>query len=233
MWEIRKFKNIEMMSKFAIDFFLAEFYYFSKDMDFFYIVIPGGKTPEHLFFSFSKEQNIKWEKVKLFWTDERFVPESDNYNNFSMARKNLIENIKIPPENIFKIDTNFKTAKEAAQNYDLKIKRLFNGNPHFNISFIGMGTDGHIASIFPSSPALFESKKYAVDVIPPQYANPQIERITLTIPALSSSDTIILMISGQKKLDTFLESTKFSNPNPKYPLSFISKVKRKLCFVSE
>lgn len=143
---------------------------------------------------------MPWSRVHLFWGDERFVPHDHPDSNYGMARDRLISRIPIPPENVHPIPTG-GTPEEAAQQYDSTLKCFYGASdlekdrPLFDIVLLGLGTDGHIASLFPGTQALEERSAWVTSVIG---AKPE-PRISLTFKALSSSRTLAFIVAGGDK----------------------------------
>ena len=126
----------------------------------FSFVLSGGKSPINLYKRLAK-CNVDWAHIDLFWGDERYVSQRSKYSNYKLAYDNLIKKIKINKKNLFFINTN-KTITESSKNYSNKIKKYFmNKVISFDYFLLGMGKDGHIASIFPNS--IEVKKKFIVN----------------------------------------------------------------------
>lgn len=174
---------------------------------FFTLVLSGGKTPEKLFSlladkSFS--QGMPWEKTYLFWGDERFLSAESPDSNYKMADDLLLSKINIPERNIYNMIGNMSETPETnAEQYESKIRQFFHERRSKIISFdlvlLGMGNDGHTASIFPNSGVISEKKKLVCAVPAPKTAKPAVPRITMTFPLINSSRKILFLISGQEK----------------------------------
>lgn len=163
------------------------------------IALSGGKTPEKAYELWSKEfrAQMPWAKTHFFWGDERFVPADDPKNNYRMTRESLFRHIPAPPENIHPIDTSFPTADEAARAYE-KVLRGFisETGPSFDVMFLGVGAEGHTASLFPDSPALREENRWVVGVRAP--VEPPV-RISLTFPVLRRARVTYFLLAGAGK----------------------------------
>ncbi len=167
------------------------------------LCLAGGSTPAALYHLLAAEpyrNRFPWQKVHWFWGDERFVPRDDKRSNFRMAWTTLFEHVPAPPENIHPIATDRGLAFAAAD-YERLLRqfygadRLAAGHPLFAATLLGLGTDGHTASLFPGDPALGESERW---VMPVPDAKPE-PRITLTVPALTSAAKIAFLVSGTDK----------------------------------
>jgi 6-phosphogluconolactonase len=169
----------------------------------FAIALSGGSTPKHMYEMLAKppeRDKIPWERVQLFWGDERFVPHDHPDSNDRMVREALIEHVPIPLENIHPIPTD-GTSDEAAAAYEATLNGFYGSNildagrPLFDVVLLGIGPDGHTASLFPRSPALDEKKAWVRATEGPG----KTPRITLTYPALASSRNLAFMVTGKEK----------------------------------
>lgn len=182
----------------------------------FAVAIPGGSTPKKLYDLLASEEyknKIDWSRVHFFWTDERCVTKEDKESNFRLAFDLVLSKIPIPPENIHRIKGELPP-EDGAQDYENNLKIFFgkSGLPVFDLIILGMGEDGHTASLFPDSDALKEIERVAVAVyyeIPPYQRGIKgvviplkksaIPRITLTLPVLNNASQIIFLVSGKSK----------------------------------
>lgn len=165
------------------------------------IALSGGHTPERAYQIWSTEyrEKMPWAKTHFFWGDERFVGADDPKSNYRMAREALFKNAPVPPENIHPIPTNFPQADEAAKEYE-KVLRTFiaDSGPSFDVMLLGLGVEGHTASLFPGSPALAEQKRWAVGV--KAQAEPPV-RISLTFPILRRARATYFLVAGADKAE--------------------------------
>ena len=167
------------------------------------LCLAGGKTPMPIYEALSKA-SIDWAHIYITFGDERDVPSDDMENNYKMAHDSLLSKINIPLSNILRIETELGVV-EAAINYEQKLitlKTKLGRDYLFDITLLGIGGDGHTASLFPGTAALNENKKLVVDNDVPQLGK---KRITLTYPALNSSKEIIFLINDPSK-KTILEN---------------------------
>jgi 6-phosphogluconolactonase len=166
------------------------------------IVLAGGKTPRAVYEilpSIAREARLDWQNVHLFWGDERCVPPDHPESNFRMVNESLLRHIDIPPENIHRIMAEH-TPEKAAAHYCEEIRRFFqlkeSDVPVFDLLLLGLGPDGHIASIFPGSSAEIERDRLVTAV---HVEKLQTDRITLTLPVLSNASAICILVSGGEK----------------------------------
>jgi 6-phosphogluconolactonase len=139
---------------------------------------------------------VDWSKTHFFWGDERYVPATDKQSNFKMANDAWISKIPVPAENIHRIPTQPEAPEEAAQNYENEIRKLFGSRPQIDFNLLGVGTNGHTASLFPGRPTLHERARLVVaDDIP----EVNMWRITFTVPLINDSRLILFLVSGKEK----------------------------------
>ena len=124
----------------------------NKGRERFSFVLTGGKSPIKLYKNLAKEKNIPWRNIDFFFGDERCVKKNSKYSNINMCKKNLLKKIPILTSQIYKINIKKKNPKKIALDYEKKIKRYFNGKKiSFDLTLLGVGNDGHIASLFQNN----------------------------------------------------------------------------------
>jgi 6-phosphogluconolactonase len=169
------------------------------------IALSGGSTPRRLFQLIGSEfkDAFPWSRMHLFWGDERFVPRNDPESNFRMAYEALLSKVPIPPGNIHPVPTESVDPDEAARAYERELKGFYGapalepGKFLFDVQLLGLGEDGHTASLIPGEPVLDERKRWVAAVA---HGRPE-TRITLTYPALESSRHTAFLLSGEAKRD--------------------------------
>ncbi|MFZ1082606.1 MAG: 6-phosphogluconolactonase [Candidatus Kryptoniota bacterium] len=167
----------------------------------FSIALSGGSTPQTLYklLGGTYGKFIPWNSVEIFFCDERYVSPEDNQSNYRMVKENLLDLISIPQKNIHPIPTDYSNPEEAAQTYETELRKYFSSEGDtFDLVLLGMGKEGHTASLFPGSPALDEKKKWAAAI--EVQATPS-KRITLTFPILNRASEIYFIISGADKVE--------------------------------
>jgi 6-phosphogluconolactonase len=164
----------------------------------FSVALSGGSTPRRLFqhLGASYRKKIAWDRVHFFWSDERCVPRDHEQSNFRLAYDELISRIWIPGENVHRIKGELRPA-EAADYYEADLKKHFDEDlPAFDLILLGVGPDGHTASLFPGSELLRERQRLAL----PVFSDSALHwRVTLTLPVLNSAERVIFLISGRSK----------------------------------
>lgn len=190
------------------------------------LVLSGGSTPRvlHHVLATQFRDHIPWAQVHVFWGDERYVPHSDPRSNYGMAKATLLDHVPCPDTNVHPMPTHLPDAAAAAQEYEMTLRRCFaSESPHFDLALLGIGPDGHTASLFPGSPALDERTRWVVAVT--AAAEPPV-RLTLTVPALTASAQTYFLVTGSDKahaLRHVLAAT--ADPNT-YPAAAVRRARR-------
>ena len=175
----------------------------------FAVALAGGSTPrgayERIATTWQKAPGgpLDWGRVHLFWGDERHVPADDPRSNYRMTKEALISRVPIPPQNVHPVPTALPDPHEAANVYEREIRDFFrpeaNDLPRFDLILLGMGADGHVASLFPDSEALHAKNRLVVADRVPKLDT---LRITLTFPVLNHAANVIVLVSGREKSAT-------------------------------
>jgi 6-phosphogluconolactonase len=179
-----------------------------KEHDYFTFALAGGTTPKRLYEILAQfhGEEIPWSRVYIFFGDERCVPPDHLQSNFAMVQKALLSNIQIPFQNINRIPGELDPPEKAAEVYEKVLRQYLHAEGEapstfsFDLILLGMGKDGHTASLFPGDSALKEVNQWAVSVNSPPYTEPR-RRITLTLPVINRSRNIFFMVSGEEKKD--------------------------------
>ena len=190
----------------------------------FSFVLTGGKSPIKLYKQLAKNKKIPWKKIDFFIGDERYVKKNSKYSNIWMCKKYLLNKIKILNSQIYKISTNQHSVKKDSKDYEKKIKRyFFKKKIAFDLTLLGIGQDGHIASLFKNN--INKRQKNYVNFV----RRKDFLRITLTLKCLNNSKSIFLWAPGREKLNIVKQI--LSDQNFKYPASFL-KEKNNFLFYS-
>jgi 6-phosphogluconolactonase len=170
----------------------------------FAVCLSGGSTPRRLYELLADPAFVSrfpWSRTHWFWGDERFVPHDDRDSNYRMARDAFLSRVPVPDDNVHAVPTEGLSPDQAAAEYETTLKRFYGAEiivpnrPLFDVTLLGIGEDGHTASLFPSQPALQETRRWAVAVIGAK-SEP---RITLTYPVLDSSHDAAFLATGKDK----------------------------------
>jgi len=191
----------------------------------FAVAISGGSTPRRLYGllgSVEYSHKIDWHRVHFFWVDERCVPKDHEDSNFKASLDTLLSKVSIPVESIHRIRGEADPEK-ATRDYENEIREFFGTGdwPVFDLVILGMGDDGHTASLFPGSKAIGEKERW---VVPVYLEKPGINRITLTLPVLNHAAQILFLVSGRSKATILSEILVGSHKNDKYPAGLIHPV---------
>ncbi len=179
-----------------------------KKKPLFTMALSGGSTPLQMFRLLATDprlSNFPWHHTHLFWVDERCVPFDDSNSNFGNTSTILLEKVPIPGKNIHPMSC-YENPEQGSINYEKEIRSFFNLSgkelPSFDLILLGVGKDGHTASIFPESMALEEKKRLVLAVTG---GEPQVTRITLTLPVLNNAKQVLFMATGKEKAEIFAQ----------------------------
>ena len=163
------------------------------------VALGGGNTPRALYAALAARFNesLPWTQVHVFWGDERFVPSGDRRRNETMARETLLDHVPCPPGNIHPVSAEAASPGAAAAEYEATLRRWFSSEwPRFDLVLLGLGADGHTASLFPGASTLDETTRWAVAATAP--ADPP-SRVTLTLPVFNSAALTFFLVAGAEK----------------------------------
>ncbi|GAN54142.1 6-phosphogluconolactonase [Tanticharoenia sakaeratensis] len=185
----------------------------------FVIALSGGSTPKRLYEILGAAPyatEFPWADTHLFYGDERHVPMSDPSNNYTMSKTALLSHIDIPPENVHPMPVEGDAEADAAA-YQRALQAVYGsetlepGRPLFDVVMLGLGDNGHTASLFPRQPVLKERTKWVATCVPDDAPH---TRLTLTYPAIHSSRYVVFMLAGQGKAETFARVRKADPAEP-------------------
>jgi len=169
----------------------------------FTIALSGGSTPKRLFELLASpawQSKVPWTKTEFFFGDERYVPPTDSSSNFHMVQQAMLSRVPVPPDRVHRVLTEKKDPAEAAQLYEQEIRRVVPATsqdmPSFDLNLLGLGTNGHTASLFPYQPALHEKKKL---VVAEYIEEVKMTRVTMTAPLINASHNIVFLAMGAEK----------------------------------
>ncbi|MBU1919830.1 6-phosphogluconolactonase [bacterium] len=168
----------------------------------FRIALSGGNTPRLLFDRLAREwlDNMKWEKREVYWTDERSVPSTDEHSNYKLAKDHLLSHVAV--KNSFRIPAEANDLHAVVVAYSSTLKKQFaSDNPVFDVILLGIGSDGHVASLFPGSP-LLESGSLLAVAESDSHAQ---KRVTFTLRTINKARLILFLVAGERKADAVRE----------------------------
>ncbi len=212
------FSHVEEQSTFIGQFLVQ----LTQNQEKVYVAVSGGSTPKTLFANLSDHfsQLIKWDRIYLFWVDERCVPPDDEQSNYGMTKKYLLSNVTIPNSHVFRIQAELpryeavSRYQEAIENHLPIVKRM----PQFDLIILGVGDDGHTASIFPHQMRLWLSDQSCDIATHPVSGQ---KRITLTGSLINRAKTIIVMVNGISKARIVKKIFNYDDEALKYPAALI------------
>jgi 6-phosphogluconolactonase len=187
-------------------------------------VLSGGRTPRILYECLVRlhRRSIDWKKVRFFWGDERNVPPDHPESNFRMAKESLLDPLKIAPEQIFRIQTELASPELAASQYEKTLRGLFHEKPHFDVVLLGMGDDGHTASLFPDAWTEWsDAEKSGHWVWAPWVPHLGDRRVTMLPEVVSSATKVIFLVSGATKAKILRDVLEH---DPKKPVNYPSQL---------
>lgn len=200
--------------------------------NFFSVAISGGSTPRGMHRMLTEEpycSGIPWDKIHIFWVDERCVPMDDPANNYGMARRDFLDRIPIPLEQIHLMPGEI-APEEGARKYQEKMEVILQIReedfPVFDLIFLGMGKDGHTASLFPGKSSVLASERWVVVV---KGGSPDVYRLTLTYDVLNRAKRICFLVSGKEK--ALIVRTVLENKDARLPAQKIQPVQGKLTWL--
>ncbi|HEX5324002.1 MAG TPA: 6-phosphogluconolactonase [Capsulimonadaceae bacterium] len=202
--EVIRISTADDLAREAVDRIVADAQRAIAERSRFLIVLAGGSTPKRTYELLSSPQwadKIDWSKVYAFFGDERFVPPDDDRSNFGMARETLLSRVPIPESHVFPVPTDKATADDAALAYGATLREFFEEDsypPRFDLVLLGMGDDGHTASLFPGAGTL-GIQDFWVVWSPPGTLPPPVDRITFTFSTLNAARHVLFLVSGEKK----------------------------------
>jgi len=201
-----------------------------EDHGAFSVALSGGSTPKALYRLMARDQTIRmkipWPQVHFFFGDERHVPPAHAESNFRMANEAMFEALPTEQLHIHRVLAELPSAAQAAAHYEAELRQFFEprrllteGFPCFDLIFLGMGLDGHTASLFPNSSALNEKTRWMVANWVEKF---QTDRITMTFPVLNSATEVILLVAGAEKAPILSEVFQTAAGNQQYPVQIVT-----------
>ena len=186
----------------------------------FTVALSGGNTPRAMFELLASQEfrgQIDWAKVYIFWSDERAVPPESPESNYGMARKELLVRVPIPQANVFRMEAEKPNIGRAAHEYEEVLREHLDlddrGFPKFHLILLGMGADGHTASLFPGNRVTLQTSRW---VSTPTVAKLNARRMTLTLPVLDSAMRVVFLVVGSDKAE-MLRAVIEGKTDPPYP----------------
>jgi len=225
----------ESLARRSLEFFIAEVEKAIKMKDTFYVAISGGHTPRRFFEllgEMPKAKTLPWDKIQLFWVDERYVPADSQWSNYGLAASTFLSKVAIPEENVHRIPTEYSDFKVAASCYEEAIREVFgleeNQIPEFDLIVLGMGAEGDTGSLFSDSYASLDTENLACVVY---VLDEKLNRITLTNPVLRAASRLAVLVSGEEKADILKEVLTSELDEVRYPIHLLWPILDKITWL--
>jgi 6-phosphogluconolactonase len=190
----------------------------------FMVALSGGETPRQMFQLLASDEfrgQVDWAKVHVFWSDERAVPPTDPESNYGMARRELLIRVPIPQSNVHRMEAEKPSIGRAAHEYEEILRKYLEldefGFPRFHLIFLGLGKDGHTASLFPGTRVTRQTSRW---VSTPLVAKLNMRRMTLTLPVLDAALRVIFLVVGPEKAQILREVLEGKSDHP-YPAQLV------------
>jgi 6-phosphogluconolactonase len=232
--------DAESLAHKCLDLFVASVEQTVREKNVFHLAISGGRSPQRFFELLGSEQkslSLGWDKIHLFWVDERYVPHDSPYSNYKLAADTFLTKVPIPKENIHPIPTEFEDFDSAARQYEKTLRSVFqikSGQlPKFDLIILGMGADGHTGSLFPNTNASFDTKDLAcvVYLLDQKLPDEMLNRITLTHPVICAALQIVVLVSGSEKAEILKEVLAGPPDEIRYPIHILWPVLDKVLWL--
>jgi 6-phosphogluconolactonase len=200
----------------------------------FTIALSGGSTPKSLYnlLATNARTALPWDRMFFFWGDERHVPPTDPDSNYRMADEAMLSKIPVPAANVFRMKTENPNAEAVAQDYEQTVRKFFKVGPEelpsFDLILLGMGPDGHTASLFPGTAAVREKSRL---VVANWVEKLNASRITLTLPVLNAALCVTFLVSGMDKATVLREVLEGDGLGDQYPSKLVRPSKGKLIWL--
>lgn len=227
--EIFVFETAEQVSDFSVEVWKELADGAIKGKGIFTVALSGGKTPLKFYHKLNILNRAYWNKTHIFLVDERYVPFISKESNFRSIKESLLDRVEIPNENVHFISTQEGDPAISAIKYEENLKSFFRLQedefPRFDLILLGIGEDGHTASLFPGTTALDEKKRMVVDVKSRKLKN---KRISLTLPVINSAKNVVFLVTGKNKAEVVREV--ICKVNNKLPAALVNHPAGKISF---
>lgn len=197
----------------------------------FTLALSGGSTPKALYnlLATNARTALPWEHMYFFWGDERHVPPTDPDSNYRMVNEAMLSKVPVPPANVFRVEAENPDAAATAAAYEQTLRKFFqldaNGVPRFDLILLGMGPDGHTASLFPGTEGLKEKSRL---VIANWVEKLKTHRLSFTLPVLNAAHTVAFLVSGTDKAPALKAVLEGNESGEQYPAKLVQPKDGKL-----
>jgi 6-phosphogluconolactonase len=234
--EIRTFADIEALSEASAAEIVASARESVKASGRFTLALAGGSTPKRTYelLSTRHRDDIDWKRTIVVFGDERFVPLDDQRSNYRMAREALLDRVPIPATSIHRVPCEAPAVHEAADRYERTLRNELSESPNpasnssgteahtVDVALLGVGPDGHTASLFPDAPELQERSRWVLPVAAPTHVQPSVERVTTTLPFLNAARLAMFLVAGADKRVVIGEILSGVPAGRRYPAAMVA-----------
>ena len=232
---IRLFADAEAVSRAAADEFVRAAREAIAARGVFTVALSGGSTPKRLYQLLAEppfRDQVEWAKIEFFWGDERSVPPDHNDSNYHTAFEAMLRKLPVPADHIHRMEAERTDRDVAARDYEAVLARVFKATPGgeppaLDLILLGMGPDGHTASLFPHTAGLKEKARWVIVNYVPKFAT---DRVTFTAPVLNRAREVLFLIAGTDKAEPLHEVLEGAPNNDLYPSQMVRPTAGKLIF---
>lgn len=234
--ELRVYGDAEQLARAAAELFVKVTSESISARGRFRVALSGGSTPRRVYALLAADafsSRVDWNHIDIFWGDERYVPADDRESNYRMTAEALLQHVPVPSGNIHQVPTEISPPSAAAAAYEDAIRQCFGDSvavPQFDLIYLGLGTNGHMASLFPHSPALQETSRL---VLADFVAEVNTWRISMSVPLLNRGRTVAFLIEGQQKAQVLRDVLLGPRDPHRLPAQFIAPEGKLLWLVDE
>jgi 6-phosphogluconolactonase len=225
----------ESLAHRSVELFIADAQKAIETKNTFSVAVSGGHTPRRFFELLGELPQVKalaWDKIQLFWVDERYVPPDSQWSNYKLATDTFLKKVPIPTNNVHRIPTEHSDFKAAASSYEQTIREVFGLEqgqiPKFDLIVLGMGVEGHTGSLFPNSFAPLDTEDLACVVY---VLDQKLNRVTLTHPVLCAAAHLAVLVSGQEKAAILKEVLSTEPDEVRYPIHILWPVLKRVTWL--
>ncbi|MDA8412558.1 MAG: 6-phosphogluconolactonase [Desulfobacteraceae bacterium] len=230
---IRICEDAEALSQAAAELFAAEARRAVQERGRFTVALAGGGTPQGTYELLAREpyrDRVPWQNTHVFWGDERCVPADDPRSNAAMARRALLDHVPVPPEQVHPMLCD-RSPREAAVAYEALLRGFFTaGGPRFDLILLGLGENGHTASLFPGTTVLEEQQRWVAEVY---VAEEGLHRLTLTAPAINQAARVVFLVAGNSKAHILRTVVEGDRDCPGIPVRLINPLDGDLLWLAD
>jgi 6-phosphogluconolactonase len=234
--EVQIQAGIDELSRAAASEFIRQGRRAVQEKGQFSVALSGGSTPKSLYSLLVNDSSLRkevpWDQTHFFWGDERHVPPDHPESNYRMTKEAMFSKIVIPSENIHRIRAENPNAQQAAEEYEETVRTFFHlkaGDlPRFDLVLLGMGPDGHTASLFPGTEALREQRRLVVANWVEKFHT---HRITMTLPTLNQAAFVLFLVSGEEKAETLRQVLEERGQPPPFPSQLVRPTQGRLLWL--